>query len=305
MKKIFLWIMCLGLLLAAGCGRERLPSSDGGGTSGTAADRSEPSGLILHSGSSPDSDVSFGEESETESKPGPETEPEPEPEPEPEFEAASEPESLVVVLDPGHQSRGNSEPEPVGPGASETKAKVSSGTQGRFTGVPEYQVNLEVALLLRDELEDRGYTVILTRESSDVDISNAERAAIANEAGAGAFVRIHCDGSEDSSAQGASAICPTPDNPYPVGGIYGDCRLLADQVLAGLTEAAGARSRAVWETDTMSGLNWCEVPSIIVEMGFLTNQEEDIALTSPEYQARLARGMADGIDRYFSLREQP
>ena len=284
MRKIYLWVLSLALLAAAGCGPKELAvSSMSGGES-----------------SSPAQSVPARTDPVPDLNPAPLPEPEPEPDPEPE----PEPEPRVVALDAGHQGKANRDKEPVGPGAKETKAKVSSGTQGRFTRVPEYQVNLEVTLQLRDELERRGYTVVLTRESNDVDISNAQRAAVANEARAGAFVRIHCNGSEDPAVHGAFTICPTPDNPYPVGEIYEQCRCLADEVLNGLVESAGAQKRDIWETDTMSGLNWCEVPSIIVEMGYMTNEKEDNALVSPEYQAKLVQGLANGIDSYFALQEE-
>lgn len=204
----------------------------------------------------------------------------------------------LIVIDPGHQAKGNNEKEPIGPGATETKAKVTTGATGVATGQKESELNLSVAKLLQKELEQKGYTVIMTRTTQDVNMSNSERAKIANDANADAFIRIHANSAESSSAKGVLTMCQTNSNEYN-GDLADESYNLSKLVVDNIVKETGAQNRNVTRTDTMSGINWCTVPTTIVEMGFLSNPEEDKLMATEEYQKKIVKGIVNGLEEFF------
>ena len=206
----------------------------------------------------------------------------------------------VVMIDPGHQLDGDSTKEPNGPGSSEMKARVTSGTTGKTTGVDEYVLNLEISLALRDELEARGYTVYMTREVHDVNISNKERAEMANAMDVDISFRVHCNGSDDTSISGALCMAPSESNPY-VSHLAADSQRLSQCVVDAYCKATGMKNKGVLEVDNMTGINWCEMPVTIIEMGFMSNPSDDTNMQDDAFQVKMVQGMADGIDDYFGL----
>lgn len=209
---------------------------------------------------------------------------------------------FVVVIDAGHQYRGNSRTEPIGPGSSQRKAKVSSGTSGCVSGLNEYQLNLQVSRRLQKKLKQRGYKVIMVRTKNKVNISNSERAKVANKAHADAFVRIHANSSANSSVHGAMTICQTSKNKYN-GKLYKKSKSLAAKVLNELVKATGCAKQYVWKTDSMSGINWAKVPVTIVEMGYMSNAKEDRKMAKKTYQNKIAEGIANGIDLFLKKKK--
>lgn len=211
-----------------------------------------------------------------------------------------------IVIDPGHQGSwvDMSAQEPMAPGSSETKAKATTGTSGNYSGVPEYQVNLDISLLLKDELTNRGYEVVMTREDNDTAISNSERAQLATETGAEITVRIHANSDNDSSASGALSMAPTEANQYLTQEVIKSSNLLASCILDEYCAATGLGSRGVISSDNMTGTNFSSVPTAILEMGFMSNQSDDLYITDSANYPVMVQGIADGIDSYFAQLEE-
>lgn len=207
---------------------------------------------------------------------------------------------FLISIDPGHQGWDvdMSAMEPNAPGSSVMKMKATSGTAGRFSSIPEFQLNLDISLMLRDALVDKGYEVIMTREDNQTAISNSERAMMANEAGADVSIRIHANGSENSGASGALALITSPANPY-TGHLYEQSDLFATCVLNSYCEATGFANLGIQQNDTMTGINWSKIPVMILEMGFMTNEHDDLKMADTEFRKVMVDGIVNGIEKYY------
>jgi N-acetylmuramoyl-L-alanine amidase len=205
----------------------------------------------------------------------------------------------VVVIDPGHDLRANARTEPIGPGSSTRKIKDGGGTRGVVSGLREADLNLRVSLRLRTLLERAGVRVVMTRTATaGTGIGNVARARIANRASAALFLRVHADGSTDSTARGTHTLYPAMRVGW-TDDIYAESKRAARIVQADLRSALGFPDRGLQERTDFTGFNWADVPVILVEMGFMTNPTEDRLLASDAYQRRAAVGLCRGTLRFL------
>jgi N-acetylmuramoyl-L-alanine amidase len=212
--------------------------------------------------------------------------------------ATDRPATRVVVIDPGHQAHADPALEPLGPGSSQKKAKVSSGTSSPSTGTPESELTLAVGLKLRDALEARGIKVVMTRTTQDVNISNVQRAKVANAADADLTIRLHANGSTDHSVHGLFTLYPVSIKGW-TDDIAAASKEAATIVPHHAIAATGAQDRGLQPRSDLTGFNWSNVPVVLVEMGFMSNTAEEKKLESEAYQDRMAQGLVKGIVEFL------
>ena len=211
-----------------------------------------------------------------------------------------------VVIDPGH---GGPEAGAVGP-----------------RGAKEKDLVLDISRRLKERLQGRGYLVAMTRED-DQRLDLEARAAFANQAGADLFVSIHANGSLRKGVRGAETYFlsygAADEEAMSVarqenagGGPPGARRdldlvlwemaqaahlsrssQLADAIQSQMNELAGTRDRGVKQAP-FRVLVGAAMPAVLVEVGFLTNEEDAHKLASEEYREQIAAALADAVDRF-------
>ncbi|HGH1673848.1 TPA: N-acetylmuramoyl-L-alanine amidase [Bacillus cereus] len=204
---------------------------------------------------------------------------------------------FLVVIDPGHQQKANLNLEPIGPGATTQKYKVTDGKTGVVTKKREAVLVLEMAFLLKEKLEAKGIQVLMTRTSQDVDISNKERATFANNHKANLFLRLHADGSENPNESGFAVLTPAEGSPYTKE-IYAESLQISQMIVNKMRENQQVKVNGIKFRDDLSGFNWSKVPGVLLELGFMSNHEEDKKLSDPQYVNSLLQSVTDSVDAY-------
>jgi N-acetylmuramoyl-L-alanine amidase len=204
--------------------------------------------------------------------------------------------ATLICLDPGHGTPPviGRQREPIGPGSSVTKIKDPGGAPG------EAEVVLAIAHRTHALLERRGYRVAMTRTGRSFSGGNIERAQFCNRRHAALMLRIHADGSSDTSRRGVSTLTPALRRGW-TNDVYASSRRAARLIQRGLVGATGARDLGVVERSDLTGFNWADVPVVLAETGFLSNPGERRLLRSSAYQWRVARGLAAGVAAFTRL----
>ncbi len=203
----------------------------------------------------------------------------------------------TVFIAAGHQRKGISSQESYAPGSSGKKAKLTSGCEGVKTHIPEYKTNLAIAKAARKELEKRGYKVIMLRTGNSCPLSNKQRTRKANRSGADIHICIHCD--DAGSRSSGPHICLPASSKYVGKKIYKRSCRLGSLILMATAKSTGKRSSGIIRSNYYTTINWAKIPTFILECGYLSNPREDRQLNSKSYQKKLARGIANGVDKYF------
>jgi len=204
----------------------------------------------------------------------------------------------VVAIDPGQQKSAMTDDEPIGPGSSTKVDKMSYGATSLTTSKREHEWTLALSKKLKAELEARGYEVVMTREKADVKLSNAERAQAVNASEAEIYISIQADAAGNASANGIYAQIPSKNNEF-VKALHNDSKALANAIHKKLIAETGAYDRGVQEADKLATINYSEIPVTILQLGYMTNKDEDTKLWTEEYQNKLVKAICDGIDAYF------
>ena len=209
---------------------------------------------------------------------------------------------VTVCIDPGHQGVSIGLHEPMGPGLSGKHHTTNGQAQGVVTRRKESVVVLEIGLKLRNALLREGATVIMTRENQETPVSNVRRAEIAAEGGADLFIRLHCDAAQNPKKRGIHVFIPLSSTYAKQVADAKTYRTYGDAMFNAISAATGVTKGGVTQNNSYVANNWATMPAFLVEMGYMSNAEDDLMLSTDEYQERIVQGMVDGLVEVARLR---
>lgn len=200
---------------------------------------------------------------------------------------------LTIGINPGHQKKTIKEKYPIAPGSSKMAYGVKTGACGKYTRVNEYETTLQIGLKLKRILEEQGAKVVITRTTNDVMLTNIDRAQMLNEANVDIALQLHCNSVSSSSKHGNSGYIRT------TGDWVEESRAMAACITSAISRVCGCANLGVKVKNDYMSLNWTTTPSVLLEMGYISNRTEDKLLATDEYREKMALGISEGIADYF------
>ena len=203
---------------------------------------------------------------------------------------------IKIVLDPGHSKNPGTEKEKISPDSNEMKLKDTSGSVGLISKKNEYEIAMDITLKLKEILEKDGYTVVLTKDNVETPLSSIERAEVGNRENANLMIRIHCDSFSNSNAKGSSMLVPNQRG-YITKEISEKSIEYGKNIIEEYTKKTGLNNRGLQYRSDLTGFNWSKIPVVLLELGFISNPEEDKFLSSEENISTIAEGIKNGIEK--------
>ncbi len=201
----------------------------------------------------------------------------------------------TICIDAAHGTFAENKQEAIAPGLSLLKDGFKEGTKG--SNITEDEITLAVANILKEKLEAKGATVIMTRTTNETTLSNADRAMFANDNNADICIKLHADGTQEGGT-GMTMLIPG-DKYISDKNLISKSKLLGKTILNGAVAKTGATKRGVYSDDGMAGFNWSKIPVVLLEMGYLTNPQDEAKLSDANYQALIADGIVEGILEFY------
>lgn len=203
----------------------------------------------------------------------------------------------IICVDAGHGSKHALKQVYLAPGSTKKVTGGTTGTASPYNRYSEAKLNLKVAKRLQKALEKQGATVVMTRKQAVCSLNNVQRCKIATKAGAELTIHIHCNSAFNSWANGIEVL--VPDTTYCSKKLVRQSRKAGKRISRAMVDRTKARDRGLISRSDLPGLNWTSNPCVLVEMGYMSNKEEDARLQKTSYQKKIVSGIVEGTIDYF------